>query len=55
MGVRVFSQRMAESWYCSPRGWDIGHEVVVVCAWEERFVTMALGVVAAVLFDVVRV
>jgi hypothetical protein len=55
MGVGVLCQRVAEGRHCCPRGRNVGHEVVVVCAGEEGIVAMALGVVAAVLFDVVRV
>lgn len=55
MGVGVEGEGVAEGGHGCPGGGDVGHEVVVGGAGEEGLVAMALGVIAAVLFDVVCV
>lgn len=55
MGVWVEGQGVAESGHGGPGGWHVGHEIVVCGAGEEGLVAMALGVVTAILFDVVCV
>lgn len=55
LGVGVQGQGVSEGRDGGPGGGDVGHEVVVFGAGEEGLVAMALGVVAAVFFDVVRV
>lgn len=55
VGVWVEGQSVAESGYGGPGLRNVGHEVVVGGAGKERFIAMTLGVVAAVVFDVVGV
>lgn len=55
VGVWVESQSVAESGYCGPGLRDVGHEVVVGGAGEEGLIAVALGIVAAVVFDIVCV
>ena len=55
VGVWVDGQGVAEGGHGGPGGRHVRHEVVVRGAGEEGLVAMALGVVAAVLFDVVGV
>lgn len=55
MGVWVEGQSVAESGHRSPGLRNVGHQVVIGSTGEEGLVTVALGIVAAVVLDIVCV